>query len=80
MLYKYNSVIKTARQSYFSNIINSKINNTRALFSTIDKLTNPSSQLIPEFFSIEKFNEFATFFIQKHKEPNNLQTICCYTC
>ena len=35
------------------------------LFSTIEKLTNPSPHLAPDLLSIEKCNEFATFFINK---------------
>jgi len=64
-LREYNSVICKARQSHFSNIINSKANNSRALFSTIEKLTNPSPHLAPELLSVEKCNEFASFFKSK---------------
>uniref|UniRef100_A0A8C6M6D8 Reverse transcriptase domain-containing protein n=1 Tax=Nothobranchius furzeri TaxID=105023 RepID=A0A8C6M6D8_NOTFU len=65
VLYKYNSVICKAWQSYFSTIINEKANNTRALFSTIERLTNPSSQLAPELLSVDKCNEFTSFFKSK---------------
>lgn len=45
----YNSELKRARKSHFSNLINENINNTRALFATIDKLTNHLSQFPSEF-------------------------------
>jgi hypothetical protein len=57
MLRTYNSEICKARQSFFSNIINRSSNNTRILFSTVDKLTNPPSQLAPELLSTNKCNE-----------------------
>ncbi|KAL2083495.1 hypothetical protein ACEWY4_021268 [Coilia grayii] len=62
MLGKYNLEISKARQSFFSNIINRNINNARVLFSTVEKLTNPSSQLPPELSLVKKCNDFASFF------------------
>ncbi len=35
----------TARQTFFSNLINSNLNNTRTLFATVERLTNPPSQI-----------------------------------
>ncbi|KAL2097497.1 hypothetical protein ACEWY4_006704 [Coilia grayii] len=61
MLGKYNLEISKARKSFFSNIINN-INNAHVLFSTVQKLTNPSSQLPPELSSVNKCNDFASFF------------------
>ena len=51
-----------ARQSFFSNIISKNMNNAQVLFSTVEKLTNPPSQLGPELVSTNKCNEFASFF------------------
>ena len=62
MLCKYNLEISKARQSFFSDIINRNINNARVLFSTVEKLTNPSRQMPYEFFSVNKCNDFASFF------------------
>ncbi|XP_060775062.1 tubulin beta-1 chain isoform X1 [Neoarius graeffei] len=62
MLCNYNYEIRKARQSFFSNIINRNMNNARVLFSTVEKLTNPPPQLAPELLSVNKCNEFASFF------------------
>jgi len=62
MLSKYNYEICKARQSFFSNIINKNLNNAHVLFSTVEKLTNKPSQLAPELLSVDKCNEFASFF------------------
>ncbi|XP_062379523.1 uncharacterized protein LOC134068036 [Sardina pilchardus] len=62
MLRTYNFEICKARQSFFSNIISRSSNNTRVLFSTVEKLTNPPSQLAPELLSTNKCNEFSSFF------------------
>lgn len=64
-LHTYNSELSRARRSYFSDIINRDINNSRTLFATVDKLTNSPTQLPQEFLSVEKCNEFASFFHQK---------------
>ncbi len=39
--YTFNLELATARQTFFSNLINSNLNNTRTLFSTVERLTNP---------------------------------------
>ncbi len=44
----------TARQTFFPNLINSNLNNTRTLFATVERLTNPP-----------KCNEFVSFFSEK---------------
>ena len=53
------------RQSFFSDLINKNINNSRLLFSTIDRLTNPRMEIAPELISTQKCYEFALFFTEK---------------
>ncbi len=60
--------IATARQTFFSNLINSNLNNTRTLFATVERLTTPPpppSQIPSEMLSDSKCNEFASFFSEK---------------
>ncbi len=57
--------LATARQTFFSNLINSKLNNTRTLFANVEKLTTPPSQIPSEMLSDSKCNEFASFFSEK---------------
>ncbi len=57
--------LATARQTFFSNLINSNLNNTRTLFATVERLTIPPSQIPSEMFSDRKCNEFAFFFSEK---------------
>ena len=64
-LQKYNLEIRSARQSFFSKIINNNINNPRILFNTVDRLTNPPTRIAQEFLSTAKCNEFASFFNNK---------------
>ncbi len=40
-LHAFNVELATARQTFFSNLINSNLNNTRTLFATVERLTNP---------------------------------------
>ncbi len=40
-LHAFNLELATARQTFFSNLINSNLNNTRTLFATVERLTNP---------------------------------------
>ncbi len=47
------------------NLINSNLNNTRTLFATVERLTNPPSQIPSEMLSDSKCNEFASFFSEK---------------
>lgn len=61
----YNQSIKIARQEYFSNLIDSNKNNSRVLFTTIDKLINPPPSVHSELLSTDKCNEFAEFFKDK---------------
>ncbi len=56
--------LATARQT-FSNLINSHLNNTPSLFATIERLTNPPSQIPSEMLSDSKCNEFASFLSEK---------------
>ncbi len=44
-LHAFNLELATARQTFFSNLINSNLNNTRTLFATVERLTNPPSQI-----------------------------------
>ncbi len=61
-LHAFNVVLATARQTFFSNLITS---NTRTLFATVERLTNPPSQIPSEMRSDSKCNEFASFFSEK---------------
>ncbi len=60
-LHAFNVELATARQNLFSNLINSHLNNTRALFATVERLINPPSEMLPE----SKCNECASFFSEK---------------
>ena len=62
----YNDAICRARQSYFSNIINQNLNNSRVLFSTVEKLTSPPCQLPLDLHSAKACNDFASFFTEKN--------------
>ncbi len=64
-LHAFNLELATARQTFFSNLINSNLNNTRTLFATVERLTNPPSQIPSEMHSDSKCNEFAYFFSEK---------------
>ncbi|XP_073804016.1 uncharacterized protein isoform X1 [Danio rerio] len=64
-LHAFNMELNTARQTFFSSLINSNLNNARTLFATIERLTNPPSQIPSELLSESKCNEFAHFFTDK---------------
>ncbi len=64
-LHAFNLELATARQIFFSNLINSNLNNTHTLFATVERLTNPPSQIPSEMLSDSKCNEFASFFSEK---------------
>ncbi len=64
-LHAFNVELATARQTFFSNLLNSKLNNTCILFDTVKRLTNPPSQIPSEMLSDSKCNEFASFFSEK---------------
>ncbi len=64
-LHAFNVELATARQTFFSNLINSNLNNTRTLFDAVERLTNPPSQIPSEMLSDSKCNEFASFFSEK---------------
>ncbi|KAL0148410.1 hypothetical protein M9458_056310 [Cirrhinus mrigala] len=64
-LHAFNVELATARQKFFSNLINSNLNNTRTLFATVERLTNPPSQIPSEMLSDSKCNDFASFFSEK---------------
>ncbi len=64
-LHAFNVELATARQTFFSNLINSNVNNTRTLFATVERLTNPPSQILSDILSDSKCNTFASFFSEK---------------
>ncbi len=64
-LHAFNVELATARQTFFSNLINSNLYNTRTLFATVERLTNPPSQIPSEMLSDSKCNEFASFISEK---------------
>ncbi|MPV02308.1 hypothetical protein FVA96_24225, partial [Escherichia coli] len=61
----YNLDLKSARETFFSNIINNNTNKAKTLFETVDRLTNPPTQIPPELHSTQKCNEFAFFYTDK---------------
>ena len=66
-LNSYNQKLKKSRQSFFSDIISKNTNDARTLFATVDRLTCPPPQIVPDHLSTVKCNEFATFFMDKIK-------------
>ena len=64
LLSAYNQNVKEARTAYFSNLIYSNKNNPRVLFSTIDRLTNPTPPPVPTF-SNDDCEMFLSFFVNK---------------
>ncbi len=64
-LHAFDVELATARQTFFSNLINSNLNNTHTLFATVEWLTNPPSQIPSEMLSDSKCNEFASLFSEK---------------
>ncbi|KAI2644985.1 RNA-directed DNA polymerase from mobile element jockey [Labeo rohita] len=70
-LHAFNVELAIARQKFFSNLINSNLNNTRTLFATVERLTNPPSQIPSEMLSDSKCNGFA-FFSEK---INNIRKV-----
>ncbi len=64
--------LATARQTFFSNLINSNLNNTHTLFATVERLTNPPSQIPSEMLSDSKCNEFASSSSEK---INNIRKV-----
>ncbi|KAI2657348.1 RNA-directed DNA polymerase from mobile element jockey [Labeo rohita] len=64
-LHAFNVELATARQKFFSNLINSNLNNTCTLFATVERLTKPPSQIPSEMLSDSKCNDFASFFSEK---------------
>ncbi len=56
-LHAFNVELATARQTFFSNLINSNLNNTHTLFATVERLTNPPSQIPSEMQEKILFSE-----------------------
>uniref|UniRef100_A0A8C5AGY4 Reverse transcriptase domain-containing protein n=1 Tax=Gadus morhua TaxID=8049 RepID=A0A8C5AGY4_GADMO len=61
----YNLDLKNARETFFSNIIKTNTNNAKTLFATVDRQTNPPTEIPPDLHSTQKCNEFAAFYIDK---------------
>ncbi len=64
-LHTFNVELATARQTFFSNLINSNLNNTHTPFATVERLTNTPSQIPNEMLSDSKCSKFASFFSEK---------------
>jgi len=64
----FNMELGKARQTFFSNIINSNLNNTHTLFATLERLTTPPSEMLSD----GKCSEFASFFSEK---INNIRKV-----
>ena len=60
----YNLDLKSARETFFSNIIKTNTNNAKTLFATVDRLTNPPTEIPPDLHSTQKCNEFAAFYAE----------------
>ncbi len=60
-----NLELRNARRSFFSDIITKNTNNARALFATVDRLTNPPVSVASDLLSTRACNEFASFFADK---------------
>jgi len=45
IIHAFNMELGKARQTFFSNIRNSNLNSTHTLFATVERLTNPPSQI-----------------------------------
>ncbi len=58
----YQAFVKTARSTYFSNLINSNVGRPKVLFSTINTVLNPIATTFPEV-SPAVCNDFLEFFI-----------------
>uniref|UniRef100_A0A3B5LFT6 Non-canonical purine NTP phosphatase/PRRC1 domain-containing protein n=1 Tax=Xiphophorus couchianus TaxID=32473 RepID=A0A3B5LFT6_9TELE len=56
----YHLTLKHAREAFFADVINKNINNARALFATVDRITNPPVTLPPEFQCIAACNQFSS--------------------
>ncbi len=69
----YNKAIWTARQFYFSNLINPNTSNPRVLFNAIDHLINPDTDHGNHLIR-SKSDEFADYF--KEKTANIRTSIC----
>ena len=64
-LHIYNLELRNARRSFFSDIIAKNNNNTRALFATVDRLTNPPVSTAPGLLSTRAWKEFVSVFTDK---------------
>ena len=64
-LHLYNLQLRKSRQIFFSDIITKTKNNARALFATVDRLTNPPKPVASEHLSTKACTEFAHFFNSK---------------
>ncbi len=75
----FNVELATARQTFFSNHINSNLNNTHVRFATLERLTNPPSKITSEILSDSKCNEFASFFSEKiNNIRKEISTSCSF--
>ena len=58
----FNQTLGRTRESYFSEIIKNCSNNSRVLFATVNRLTNPPVSLRLELISTSKCKEFAILY------------------
>ena len=61
----FNQTLHRTRESYFSETIKNCSNNSRVVFATVNRLSNPPVSLPLELISASKCNEFAIFFNDK---------------
>ncbi len=66
-LHAFNVELATARQTFFSNLINSNLNNTHNIFATVERLTNPPSQIPSKMLSNSQCNEFTSNQIKSNQ-------------
>ncbi len=58
----YQKFVKTARSTYFSNLINSNAGRPKVLFSTINRVLNPIATTFPEVSSAVCNDCFRVFY------------------
>lgn len=64
-LNRYHLTLKDPMESFFSEIINSNINNVQALFATVERLANSPMTEAPKLNFNSSCNEFASLFTAK---------------